>query len=352
MVVNEPGSDLLLVGDIGGTKTDLMILAPAGEHFAPLARARLRSAEYPNLSRLLQEFLRTTGLRIKRACLAVAGPVVDGRAQLTNLPWGVEGAQLCRELDLEAVDILNDLAAIAHAIPALGSQDLLTLNAGNEHARGTKAIIAPGTGLGEAFLVWSGQNYQPCPSEGGHADFAPPTKALEALLPYMRTRVEHVSYELVCSGIGIPYLYEFFRDCGNGEESPALAQELALASDRTPLIIAHALDPRSPCSLCRATLEAFIAILGAEAGNLALKVFALGGVYIGGGLPPRLIPLLKEEIFLSAFCDKGRFSPLLASLPVWLITNPDVALIGCTVYGRARIKKDGSPSAHQSPPNP
>lgn len=348
MVRNDPGSDLLLVGDIGGTKTDLMILAPTAEHFAPLERARLQSAEYADLSSLLQEFLSTTGLRITRACLDVAGPVVDGRAQLTNLPWDVDGAQLCRELDLEAVDILNDLAAVAHAIPVLQSQDLLTLNAGSEHPRGTKAIIAPGTGLGEAFLVWDGQGYQPCPSEGGHADFAPPTKALEALLPYMRTRVEHVSYELVCSGIGIPYLYDFFRDCGDDKESPALAEELAVAHDRTPLIIAHALDPRSPCPLCRTTLEAFIAILGAEAGNLALKVFALGGVYIAGGLPPRLIPLLKKEIFLSAFCDKGRFSPLLASLPVRLITNPDVALIGCTVYGRSRMKKDRSLPSHRS----
>ena len=348
-MVNDPGSDLLLVGDIGGTKTDLMILASAAGHFAPLERARLQSAEYPNLSSLLQEFLSTAGVRVARACLDVAGPVVDGRAQLTNLPWDVDGAQLCRELDLQAVDILNDLAAVAHAIPALEARDLLTLNTGSERPRGTKAIIAPGTGLGEAFLVWNGQGYQPCPSEGGHADFAPPTRALEALLPYMRKRVEHVSYELVCSGIGIPYLYEFFRDCGGDRESPALAKELALTHDRTPLIIAHALDTRSPCPLCRAALEAFVAILGAEAGNLALKVFALGGVYIGGGISPRLIPLLKEETFLSAFCNKGRFSQLLAGLPVWLITNPDVALIGCAAYGRERMEKDALLSPHLSP---
>ena len=350
-MVNDPGSDLLLVGDIGGTKTDLMILAPAAEHFVPLERARLRSAEYPDLSSLLQEFLRAVGLKIKRACLDVAGPVVDGHAQLTNLPWDVDGVRLCRELDLEAVDILNDLAAIAHAIPALQANDLLTLNAGSEHATGTKAIVAPGTGLGEAFLVWNGQSFQPCPSEGGHADFAPPNEALEALLPYMRKRVEHVSYELVCSGIGIPYLYEFFRDRSKALESPTLASELALASDRTPLIIAHALDPRSPCPLCRAALEAFIAILGAEAGNLALKVFALGGVYIAGGIAPRLIPLLKEQTFLSAFCNKGRFSQLLTGLPVWLITNPDVALMGCAAYGRDRIKKDADRSLPLPPAN-
>lgn len=349
---NDPGSDLLLVGDIGGTKADLTILAPAAGRFTPLERARLRSAEYPNLSSLLREFLSTAGLRVTRACLDVAGPVVAGRARLTNLPWGVDGAQLCRELDLQAVDILNDLAAVAYAIPALEARDLLTLNAGREHAEGTKAIIAPGTGLGEAFLVWNGHSYQPCPSEGGHADFAPPTRALEALLPYMRQRVEHVSYELVCSGIGIPYLYEFFRDYGGGGESPALANELALTDDRTPLIIAHALDTRSPCPLCRAALEAFIAILGAEAGNLALKVFALGGVYIGGGIPPRLIPLLKEATFLSAFCDKGRFSELLAAVPVWLITNPDVALIGCAAYGRERMKKDAALSPQLLRPNP
>ncbi|MHB8253212.1 MAG: glucokinase [Acidiferrobacter sp.] len=336
------GSDLLLIGDIGGTKSDLLILSPTHGIRAPLARTRLKSAEYADLPEMLQRFLSTTGLTVKHACLDVAGPVVDGHAHLTNLPWEVDGARLRDQLDLQSVDILNDLAAIAHAIPTLQAPDLMTLNAGIEVATGTKAIIAPGTGLGEAFLIWNGHHYQPCPSEGGHADFAPPTQALEALLPYLRKRVEHVSYELVCSGIGIPYLYEFFRDSDLAEESPVFAAQLAAAADRTPLIISRALDPHVSCPLCRATLEAFIAILGAEAGNLALKVFALGGVYIAGGIPPRLVSVLNQGGLLATFCDKGRFAELLARIPVWLITNPEVALIGSAVYGLARMNAPDS----------
>jgi len=336
--VTDLNSDLLLVGDIGGTKTDLLIISAKLGMRAPLARARKKSADYANLAEMLQDFLTPTGLAVRHACLAVAGPVVDGRAQLTNLPWEVDGTTLRTALKLQAVDVLNDLAAIAYAVPALQHTDLVTLNAGAELVYGTKAIIAPGTGLGEAFLIWNGQNYRPCPSEGGHADFAPPTQALEALLPYLRKRVGHVSYEWVCSGIGIPYLYDFFRDSGLADESPVFAAELAAAADRAPLIIDRALEPRVRCPLCRATLDAFIAILGAEAGNLALKVFALGGVYIAGGIPPRLLSVLNDGRLLNAFSDKGRFTDLLTRIPIWVVTNPDVAITGSAIYGLAHMK--------------
>lgn len=331
--------DLLLVGDIGGTKTDLLILSLDQGVMAPLAKARFKSAEYADLKDMLREFLATTGLSVKRACLDVAGPVVDGRAQLTNLPWAVDGQDLRNALSWESVHILNDLAAIGHAIPVLKEEDLHVLNGGEEEKAGTKAIVAPGTGLGEAFLVWNGQEYTPFPSEGGHADFAPPTETLLELIPYLRRRVNHVSYELVCSGIGIPYLYEFFRDRNPAHESPELAAALAVAADRTPVIIEWALRNQDPCPLCRDTLEAFIMILAAEAGNLALKVFALGGIYIAGGIPPRILSLLTRDRFLAGFCAKGRFSPLLARVPVWVVTNPDVALIGCATYGLQRAKR-------------
>ncbi len=332
-------SDLLLVGDIGGTKTDLLILSERRGIQAPLARTRVASAQYPDLYTLLDEFLTATGLRVARACLDVAGPVVDGRAHLTNLPWAVDGPELAARLGFERIDVVNDLAAIAHAIPALTEEDCLLLNEGRARANGVRAIIAPGTGLGEAFLLGEGDRYAAYPSEGGHADFAPPTAALEPLLPYIRARFGHASYELVCSGIGIAHLYDFFRERDPGGETRARARSLAQASDRTPLIITHALDPADPCPIARRAVEAFVTILGAEAGNLALKVFALGGVYIAGGIPPRLLPLTGRDALLQAFCAKGRFAALLKDIPLRLIQNPDVALIGAAAYGSRREKR-------------
>jgi len=331
-------SDLLLVGDIGGTKTDLLILSVAQGISAPLARARLKSAAYPDLQSLLREFLKTAGFAVKHACLDVAGPVVDGHAHLTNLPWEVDAAVLREELGFISIDILNDLAAIAHAIPVLTAQDARALNPEHNAATGTKAVIAPGTGLGEAFLVWDGQHYRPCPSEGGHADFAPPTEALAGLIPYLRQRLDHVSYEIVCSGVGIPHLYDYFRCQAPTRESVVFARSLAASLDRTPLIIERALQTDDPTDLCRVAMEAFLTILAAEAGNLALKVLALGGVYIAGGIPPRLLTLLNTEEFLRVFCAKGRFAALLSRIPVWLITNPDVALIGCAAHGLERLQ--------------
>ncbi len=332
-------SDLLLIGDIGGTKTDLLVVSEAAGLAHPLARARLKSAGYPDLKTLLGEFLATTGLTVRHACLDVAGPVINGRAHLTNLPWEVDGAALCAELAFGSVDILNDLAAIAHAIPILQPTDVRTLNAGVETSAATKAVIAPGTGLGEAFLVWDGARYLPQPSEGGHVDFAAPTPELVGLAPYLRDRYDHVSYELVCSGVGIPHLYDFFRDQEGAQESPELAARLAAQSDRTPLILEAALRQNAPDALCRAAVDAFLTILAAEAGNLALKVFALGGVYIAGGIPPRLLSLIDPQRFARTFRAKGRFARLLAQVPVRLVVNPDATLMGTAAYGWARMHR-------------
>lgn len=338
-------SNLLLIGDIGGTKTDLLVVSEAAGLSQPLARARLRSAEYPDLNSLLGEFLTTTGLSVRHACLDVAGPVINGRAQLTNLPWEVDGAALCSKLGFTSVDILNDLAAIAHAIPILQPTDLMILNAGVETPLATKAVIAPGTGLGEAFLVWDGARYLAQPSEGGHTDFAPPTPELAGLVPYLRKRYDHVSYELVCSGVGIPHLYDFFRDIQGARETPEFAARLAASPDRTPLIIEAALRPDTHQPLCRAAIDAFLTILAAEAGNLALKVFALGGVYIAGGLPPRLLSLIDPERFAETFRAKGRFAKLLTQIPVSLVVNPDATLMGTATYGWARMHRAPGPSS-------
>lgn len=324
---------MLLAADIGGTKTDLAVFSPEAGPRAPLAEARFPSADYPSLEALVREFLSQMDVKVERASLGVAGPVVAGRATITNLPWVMEEEQLQAALHLSSVRLLNDLNAIAHAVPFLESADLHTLNEGQPTPDGAIAVVAPGTGLGEAFLTWDGASYRPHASEGGHADFAP-NNVLEAdLLRYLQGRFQHVSYELVCSGRGLPNIYAFLKDSGYSGEPAWLAERLAGADDPTPVIVNAALDGEKPCELCVATLNTFVSILGAEAGNLALKVLASGGVYLGGGIPPRILPALGQDHFMQAFRSKGRLSDLLARMPVHVILNPKAALLGAACHG-------------------
>ncbi len=323
---------LLLAGDVGGTKTDLAVISPTAGPRAPLAEASFPSADYSCLEDLLQAFLSQTHLPVDRAVLGVAGPVVAGRTTITNLSWELDERRLRDSLGVPSVRLLNDLAAIASAVPFLEPADLYVLNEGRAVAGGTIAVIAPGTGLGEAFLTWDGIRYRAYPSEGGHTDFAP-TSALEAaLLRYLQERFGHVSYERICSGLGLPNLYAFLRDEGYAEEPAWLTEQLATASDPTPLIVGAALQAGAP-ELCTLTLRTFVSILGAEAGNLALKVLATGGVYLGGGIPPRILPALERGEFVAAFRRKGRLSGVLADVPVKVILNPKAALLGAACHG-------------------
>ena len=323
---------MLLAGDIGGTKTNLAVFSPEDGPRAPLAEATFPSARYPSLEMLVREFLSQVNLKANRASFGVAGPVAAGRATITNLPWVMDERQLQEALNLLSVRLLNDLAAIAHAVPFLEPADLHPLNVGQPALGGAIAVIAPGTGLGEAFLTWDGSRYRAHPSEGGHTDFAP-TNLLELeLLRYLLGRFEHVSYERVCSGRGLPNIYAYLRDSGYAEEPAWLAEQLAAADDPTPVIANAALDGERPCELCVATLNAFVSILGTEAGNLALKVLATGGVYLGGGIPPRILPALQDERFMEAFRDKGRMRGLMHRIPVHVILNPKVALIGAACH--------------------
>jgi glucokinase len=235
-------------------------------------------------------------------------------------------------LHLDSVHLLNDLEAIATAVPVLEPSDLHTLRAGTPVPGGTIAVIAPGTGLGEAFLTWDGSRYRAYASEGGHADFAPTNPLQIDLLRYLQERFGHVSYERVCSGIGVPSVYEFLRGGGGPVESPTLRAQLDAAEDVTPLIVTASLDPKAPDPLSVATLELCVSVLGAEAGNLALKVLATGGVYVGGGIPPRILPFLGQDEFLNAFQRKGRMGELLARMPVHVIVST-VALIGAASHG-------------------
>ncbi len=324
---------MLLAGDIGGTKTSLAIYAPGDSARLPLVEATFPSDSYPSLQAIAQEFLSHVTYKATWASFGVAGPVVNGHVKATNLPWEMDEAELCQALALDAAYLLNDLEAIGSSIPHLLPADLQMVHPGAPVRGGAVGIIAPGTGLGEGFLTWTGEHYQAHPSEGGHTDFAPTDETQLELLRYLLTRLDHVSYEWVCSGVGIPNIYAFFRDTGRAPEPDWLHEQLAQADDPTPVIVTNALSGDSACALCRLTLDMFVSVLGAEAGNLALKVLATGGIYIGGGIPPRILPFLLSERFRRAFLHKGRFISLLENMPVYVIMNAKAALIGAAAYG-------------------
>jgi glucokinase len=328
---------MLLAGDIGGTKTAVAVFsAEAGAH-APLAEATFPSGRYGRLEAIIHEFLADITFPIDRACFGVAGPVVAGTAQVTNLPWLMSEANLKETFGWSAARLLNDLESIAYAVPILEPNDIHTLNAGVPVPYGNIGVIAPGTGLGEAFMTWEGSRYRAHASEGGHTSFAPSSELEDGLLRYMRSQLGHghVSYERVCSGLGIPNIYEYLKRSGHAEEPAWLAEALSSAADPTPVIMDSALGKSQTCALTSATLATFISILGSESGNLALKVLATGGVYLGGGIPPRIRAPLDEPAFLEAFRRKGRFRELLTQIPVHIILNPKTALLGAASYGLA-----------------
>jgi glucokinase len=330
---------MLLAGDIGGTKTDLAIFSVEGGPHSPVTQTQVHSADYPSLQALVTEFLREAKTPVERACFDVAGPVIDGRVKITNLPWVMDEASLAKDLNLKSVHLMNDLEAVARAVPILRPMDVTTLNVGQPVSKGAIAVIAPGTGLGESFLAWDGSRYVSHSSEGGHADFAPTNDRQIGLLKYMLKRFDHVSVEHVCSGIGIPYIYEYLRDIEQIPENPETAQLISAATDRTAAITNAAFDEHHPCELCRATVDTFVSILASEAANMALKVMATGGIYLAGGIPLH-IPRAAEELrFMDSFVRKGRFTQLMERIPVHVILNR-AALVGSAAYGLESFKEE------------
>ncbi len=322
---------MLLAGDIGGTKTNLALYASADDLRMPAAEITVPSAQYHSLEAVVHAFLGGMGASIDRACFGVAGPVVHGVARITNLPWAMTEEHLSAELGFARVGLINDLAAIAYSVPWLGAGDLLTISAGEAVPDGTIAVIAPGTGLGEAFITRDGGSYNVHASEGGHCDFAPTNDDEIDLLRYLLNIESHVSYERVCSGIGMPNIYAYLRDSGHYVEPADLAAQLAATpemKDKTPIIINAALQGDDAPPICRKTLDIFVSILAAESGNLALKVLATGGLYLGGGIPPRIEPHLASEAFRREFQRKGRFAHLLDTVPIHVILYSKAALLG------------------------
>jgi len=323
---------MLIAGDIGGTKTALAIYSIESGPHAPLAETEVHSADYPSLQEMVKEFLAQVKMSVEVASFDVAGPVINGRVKTTNLPWVMDESTLAEDLNLKAAHLMNDLEAVARAVPALRAEDVVTINKGEGVANGPIAIIAPGTGLGESFLTWDGSEYIAHGSEGSHSDFAPADERQIRLLQYLLPRFGHVGVERVCSGIGVPNIYEFLRDEEKITERPEVAQSIASAKDHTKTIVEAALDPQHPSELCLATVDLLVSILASEAGNLALKVLATGGVYLAGGVALHLVNLLQQPQFVQTFTRKGRFKDLMERMPIHIITTR-AALVGAATFG-------------------
>jgi glucokinase len=318
----------ILAGDIGGTNTRLTVYESGNENrLTPIREAVFPSAEHGSLETILQRFLATPSPseRIARACFGIAGPVFEQVCEATNLPWRVSAASIREAFGFDQTWLLNDLEANAWGIEALPPEDLHQLNPGSPQATGNRSIISAGTGLGEAGIYWDGVRYCPFSSEGGHTDFSP-TNALEfALYQWLAERYGHVSWERLVSGPGLETLYDFLL-LHHGSTSPDWLETLFKQQGRAPVISQTALEARDP--LCVEALDLFINLYGREAGNHALKLMSHGGVYLGGGIAPRILTRLQQGGFLQGFFDKGRMRPLLEAMPVSVILNDKAALLG------------------------
>jgi glucokinase len=323
---------MFLAGDIGGTKTNLAIYTYEGGYDRLVAKkiAAYPSKDHGTVAEIIRHFLGDDLSTIHQACFGVAGPVKGGVVQVTNLPWVVDAAALQASLGFQKVSLLNDLEANAYGINTLLPQELLALNPQCEPRQiGNRALIAAGTGLGEAGMLWDGVTHRPFASEGGHASFAPNDSLGDELLIYLRKQHGHVSWERVLSGMGMKNLYGFFRHRSGVAEPEWLQKELQ-TGDLGAVVTQAGLANTDP--VCVAALDCFTRNYGSEAGNLALKMLALGGVYIGGGIAPKMLPKMQSSIFLDAFNHKGRLSPLLQSTPVYVILNDKTALQGAAWF--------------------
>jgi glucokinase len=325
---------MILAGDIGGTNTRLALAEAKNDGLQILVEETYPSREQTSLEAAVTKFLAVHRCDLTRASFGIAGPVRNGRCEATNLPWVVDSKNAAKRLHLKRVGLINDLEANAYGIALLQSKDLVILNKGARNAKGNKAIISAGTGLGEAGMYWDGEVHRPFASEGGHADFAPRSHLEMELLDYSMKHYRRVSYERLVSGPGLLHIYNFLKDTGKVEEPPWLAEQMR-HGEPAPIISRHAMDGKSP--LCHQALELLVSLYGAKAGNLALTIMATGGVYLGGGIAPKIISKLKEPEFMNAFTAKGRMRPLLQDIPVRVIMNPKTALLGAARHAALEL---------------
>lgn len=327
----------VLAGDIGGTKTSLAVFEVEGLELRPLAQELYASGDYASLDDILRGFMQSHDGDCGYACFGVAGPVHDQRCVATNLPWRVDARSLASQLGFRRVWLLNDLEANAWGIGALQDDDFYVLDAGTPTASGNASIISAGTGLGEAGLFWDGDRFRPFASEGGHADFAPGSDLEIELLHYLRRRHDHVSWERVVSGMGLVNIFGFLCEYRRAQAAPGLDEEMR-SGDAAAAISRAALAGRCPIS--SEALDLFVHLYGVEAGNHALKIMARGGVFIGGGIAPKILERLKGPGFLRGFRAKGRMEPLMREMPVKVILNDRAALYGPALYAAEVLSRD------------
>ncbi len=322
-------SHYILAGDIGGTKSNIATFRIVGSELVMVRNERFPSAEYASLNAILREYLADDERPIVGASFGIPGPVSAGRAKPTNLSWGVDAQEISEGFDIPHVTLLNDLAANAYGISHLKPEDFSIIQKGAPDTFGNRSVVSPGTGLGEAGLFWDGTRHHVWACEGGHADFAPRNELEIALLEFLMKQFGHVSVERVASGMGIENIYKFLRDTGRGKELPSVLEEMK-NNDPNRVIAEHA--STGACPMCVQTLEIFSSCLGAEAGNMALKTMALGGVFLGGGLPAKLLSHIQSVGFLHAFNGKGRMASLMEKIPLVVVLNDQTALLGAGYY--------------------
>ena len=335
-------SSYLIGGDIGGTKILLQAAEPEDGGVKVLYERRYASREYASFSDVLADFLKQPqllepGRNPVAACFAVAGPITEQGASLTNLPWLMKTAELASTFSIPLVKLINDFAAVAMSVEVLPERDLITLQAGKPIVGETRVALGAGTGMGGAWLSWQGDGYTALPSEAGHMDFAPADELQDRLLRYLRAKFGHVSVERVLSGPGLTNIFNFLSSCPETGTGKALASEqMTLEADCAPRI-AELASHGHPVAL--GAMNLFVAIYGAYAGNLALAGLTRGGVYVAGGMAPRIISRLKEDGFLKAFRDKGRFASLMQEIPVHIVMNPSAGLLGAVHEARRMLQK-------------
>ena len=327
---------MILAGDIGGTNARLAYFQSQNGHLQLVSERVFPSREYSEFATIVSRFVEDSGTRPEVACFGIAGPVRNGRVEVSNLPWVIEQARLAKQTAIPATLLINDLEAGAWSIGALSASDLVSLNSVSGPTAGNQAVIAPGTGLGEAGLFWDGSRHHVFACEGGHTDFAPQGELQIELLRYLAKRFDHVSYERALSGPGLVNVYEFLRDSGCDRESAEMAAEMK-QSDPAAAISKAALTGSSP--LAEKALDLWISVYGAEASNLALKIMATGGLFLAGGISPKILPKLKDPLFMKAFLDKGRLRPLVESIPVHVVTNEKAGLLGAARCAAVRASQ-------------
>lgn len=328
-------ADYILAGDLGATKTNIALFDASNLQAGPQFTASFLNAEHDGLHAIIGSYLADKSASIIHACFGVAGPVIDNHVRMINLDWEVDGAELCAEFGWQAAWLINDLKALANAVPFLQPAELRTFQPGVPEQGGSIAVIAPGTGLGIGYLTWAAGRYTAYATEGGHASFAPETELQSELLHWLRPRFDQVAIEHVCAGVGFPNLYGFLKDSGHASEPEWLARELAAeGDDNNAIIVQHALARTPGSEICQLTLQLFVEILGATSGNLALGLGATGGVYVGGGIPPRILPALQQYEFMKFFLGKVGYEEYLARFPLHMILQPTAALLGAAAYAK------------------